>query len=93
MTGDRYLRTVLTVIAIALCALAANSWMTTFELSRAEAQSPKYEHSIPKAWGKVIGIAGSGDLLLEDAEGVLRQVEIQGKSPEYPRVKVLLKRS
>ena len=96
MNGDRYLRAVLTVIAVALSAIAVNTWMTTMPLSRAEAQSARYEISIPKAWGKVIGFSGGGDILLEDTEGTLRQVESygdKGKDKDFPRVKVLTKRN
>ena len=94
MKGDRYLRTVLTVIAVALSALALNAWMTTMPLSRAEAQGAQYEVSIPKAWGKLIGFSGGGDILLEDSEGTLRQVEMYGdKKKDFPRIKVQARRN
>jgi hypothetical protein len=94
MKSDRYLRTVLTVIAVALSAIALNAWMTTMPLSRAEAQSAQYEVSVPKAWGKVVGFSGGGDVLLEDSEGTLRQVEMYGdKKKDFPRIKVQAKRN
>ena len=94
MKGDRYLRTVLTVIAVALSAIALNAWMTTMPLSRAEAQGAQYEVSIPKAWGKLIGFSGGGDILLEDSEGTLRQVEMYGdKKKDFPRIKVQARRN
>ena len=94
MKGDRYLRTVLTVIAVALSAIALNAWMTTMPLSRAEAQGAQYEVSVPKAWGKVIGFSGGGDVLLEDSDGTLRQVEMYGdKKKDFPRLKVQAKRN
>lgn len=92
MSSDRYLRTVLTVIAVALGAIAVNAWVSTIGLPRAEAQGAKYEISLPKAWGKVVGFAG-GDVLLEDSDGNLRQVETYGKGSDFPRVKVFSKRN
>lgn len=87
MLRDRYLRGVLTVIAVALSAIALNAWLTTVGLPRAEAQGAKYDISIPKSWGKVVGFAG-GDVLFEDHEGNLRQVETYGKGSDFPRIKV-----
>jgi hypothetical protein len=91
MIGDRYLRAVLTVIAVALSAIAVNAWLTTTGLSRAEAQGAKYEVNLPKSWGKVVGFS-SGDMLFEDNDGNLRQVETYGKG-DFPRVKVHAKRN
>lgn len=96
MTIDRYTRSVLTVIAGALTALAAHAWLGPAPLGSAigvtavEAQTSaaQYEISLPKAWGKVVAY-GSGNLLLEDKDGTLREVDMRGKPPEYPRVKVL----
>jgi hypothetical protein len=95
MRADRYTKIVLTVIAVALVALALNPWLSTLALPPAEAQSAvaKYEVAIPKAWGKVLGYSGGGDVLLEDKDGVLRQVEMHGKAPEYPKIKVYATRN
>ena len=96
MKSDRYLRVVLTVIAVALSAIALNAWMTTptIGLSRAEAQGAQFEVAIPKAWGKIVGFSGGGDILLEDNEGTLRQVEMYGdKKKDFPRLKVQAKRN
>jgi hypothetical protein len=94
MKSDLYLRGVLTVIAAALSAIAVNAWMTSMPLSRAEAQGARYEVSVPKAWGKVIGFSGGGDVLMEDSEGTLRQIEMYGdKGKDFPRLKVQAKRN
>ena len=93
MSSDRYLKTVLTVIAVALSAIAVNAWLPSTAPTRAEAQGAKYEVTMPKAWGKVIGFAGGGDVLLEDAEGTLRQVETYGKGSDFPRIKVQVRRN
>ena len=95
MRADRYTKIVLTVIAVALVAVALNPWLSPLALPSAEAQSgvAKYEVMIPKAWGKVIGFSGGGDVLLEDKDGALRQVEMHGKAPEFPKVKVYATRN
>jgi hypothetical protein len=89
MKLDRYLKGVLTVIAVALVAIAVNPWLQRLSLSSAEAQTSaaKYEITIPKAWGKIIGFSNQ-NLLMEASDGTLRAVDLEGKAPEYPRVKV-----
>jgi len=89
MRTDRYLKAVLTVIAIALVAIAATSWRATPAPHRAEAQTaaPKYEINLPKAWGKILSFSNN-NLLLEGTDGTLRIVDLEGKPPEFPRVKV-----
>ncbi len=97
MTVDRYTKGVLTVIAVALTMIAAGFWIgpqdwTAWMSPRiALAQTgPQYEHVIPKAWGKLVGY-DSGNLLLEAADGTLREVDMRGKPPEYPRIKVMVR--
>jgi len=89
MRSNRYLEAVLTVIGLALVAIAANSWLATLALQRAEAQiaTAKYELNLPKAWGKILSFSNN-NLLLEATDGTLRIVDLEGKAPEYPRVKV-----
>lgn len=89
---DRCVKTLLTVIALALVAIAANLWIRTLGPGWAEAQGspPQFELSIPKAWGKVVGY-GSGNLLMEAPDGALREVDVRGKAPEYPKVKSLVR--
>lgn len=92
MTLDRYTKAVLTVIAVALVALAVQPWapllLGASRPDPAEAQTPaaKYEVVVPKAWGKFIGFSNN-NLLLESSEG-MRIVDVEGKPPEYPKVKV-----
>jgi hypothetical protein len=96
MTIDRYTKGVLTIIAIALTFIALNLWLApppwfqTLGATPAEAQGsgPQFETSIPRAWGKVIGYS-PGNVLLEAPDGSLREVDIRGSGPDYPRVKVL----
>jgi len=95
MTGDRYTKGVLTVIAVALTMIAAGVWLgPTRGISEprvAEAQTgPQYETVVPKAWGKLVGY-DSGNLLLEAPDGTLREVDVRGKAPEYPRIKALVR--
>jgi hypothetical protein len=92
MTADRYTKIVLTVIALALVALAGRPLVETLRPAPAQAQTtaPKYEVTVPKAWGKMVNF-GNNNLLLEDKDGTLRVVDVEGKMPEYPKVKVLIK--
>ena len=89
MKLDAYAKAVLTVIAIALVAIAANPWVQRLSLSAAEAQEARYVVTIPKAWGKIIGFSNN-NLLMEDREGTYRSVDLEAKS-EATRLKVLLK--
>ena len=94
MTLDRYTKAVLTVIAVALVALAVQPWAPLLlgagRPDPAEAQTPaKYEVAVPKAWGKFIGFS-NGNLLLESSDG-WRVVDVEGKMPEYPKVKALIR--
>ena len=92
MKADTYLKGVLTVIAIALAAIAANPWLRHLSLAPAEAQTaePKYTITIPKAWGKITSFSNN-NFLMEASDGTLRVVDVEGKAPEYPRVKVQAK--
>ncbi len=91
MTLDRYVRVVLTVIAIALVAIALNPWLALVReplaLPRAAAETAqaKYEHTIPKAWGRFVAYS-NGNIVLEAPDPTLREVDLRGKPPEYPKV-------
>ncbi|HEV8643580.1 MAG TPA: hypothetical protein VGV13_21090 [Methylomirabilota bacterium] len=89
MTLDRYLKAVLTVIAVALVAIAVTPWLQLVVPAPAEAQP---ELNVPKAWGRLVGYS-DGNLLLETPDGSLRVIEITGKPPEYPKTKALVKRN
>ena len=58
----------------------------------AQAQSPaaKYEVAVPKSWGKLVAYSNN-NLLLEASDQTLRIVDVEGKGPEYPKVKVLIR--
>ncbi len=79
----------LTVIAIALVALAARPWISGPDPAQAQTSAAKYEVSIPKAWGKLVAYSNN-NLLLEAPDHSLRIVDVEGKAPEYPRVKALI---
>jgi len=88
MLTDRYVKGVLTVIAVALVAIAAHLWVSPLRPSTVDAETPaKYEVGVPKAWGKLVGFSNN-NLLLESSDGVLRIVDVEGKEPEYPKIKV-----
>ena len=96
MNVDRYTKVVLTVIAMALMTLAVRPWVESglamLRPSAAQAQTiaPKYEVVVPKVWGKMINFS-NGNLLLQDGEGNLRIVDVEGKAPEYPKIKALIR--
>jgi hypothetical protein len=89
---DRYTRIVLTVIAVALVVIAVRPWTPGMLPGAAQAQTvtPKYDVAVPKSWGKYVGYSNN-NLLLEAADGTLRIVDVEGKAPEYPKVKVVIR--
>lgn len=95
MAADRYTKAVLTVIAVALAVIALRPWLPESgllealrpDLAQAQPSGAKYEVSVPKAWGKLVGFSNN-NLLLEASDQSLRIVDVEGKAPEYPKVKV-----
>ena len=88
MLADRYVKGVLTVIAVSLAAIAVNLWVSRLSPSVAVAETPaKYEVGVPRAWGKLVGFSNN-NLLLESPDGMLRIVDVEGREPEYPKIKV-----
>ena len=94
MSIDRYVKTMLTVIAVALVVIAVRPWVPdglfgALAPDAAQAQSavPKHDITVPKSWGKLVGYS-TGNLLLEASDGTMRVVDIEGRAPEYPKVKV-----
>ena len=88
MLADRYVKGVLAVIALALVAIAADLWQGQLRPAAVDAQTlARYEVSIPKAWGKLVGFSNN-NLLLESSDGLLRIIDVEGRDPEYPKVKV-----
>ena len=97
MTIDRYTKAVLSVIAVALVVIAvrpyvpASIWLTALQVEPAQAQTmAAREATIPKAWGKLTSY-GSGNLYLEGPDKSLRIVDLDGKPPEYPKLKWIIK--
>ncbi len=45
---------------------------------------------VPKAWGKFIAFSNN-NLLLEAPDQTMRIVDVEGKAPEYPKVKVQIR--
>jgi hypothetical protein len=95
--ADRYVKIVLTVIAVALVAIAVHPWLAATSMLDSVAPTPaqaqavaKYEVMIPKEWGKYIAFS-NGNLLMEAADKSLRIVDVEGKPPEYPKVKALIR--
>jgi hypothetical protein len=92
---DRYMKVVLTVIAVALVIIAVRPLAPSVverlqpQVAQAQTIAPKYEVVIPKAWGKYIAFSNN-NLLLEGPDG-WRIVDVEGKMPEYPKVKVLIR--
>jgi hypothetical protein len=98
MIADRYVKAAVTVIAAALVVIAVRLWFpeTGFletarpDLANAQTAAAKYEVAVPKSWGKLAGYSNN-NLLLEASDQTLRIVDVEGKMPEYPKVKVLIR--
>lgn len=90
MKADRYTKTVLTVIALVLAVIAVRPWLPEPGAAVAQTTIPKYDVVIPKEWGKLVAY-GNNNLLLEGSDKVLRVVDIEGKAPEYPKIKALIR--
>ena len=97
MTIDRYTKAVLSVIAVALVVIAvrpyvpASIWPTALQVEPAQAQTmAAREATIPKAWGKLVSY-GSGNIYLEGPDKSLRLVDLDGKPPENPKLKWIIK--
>jgi hypothetical protein len=98
MIADRYTKILLTVIAVALVMIAARPWLPESgmlgavrpEAAHAQGAMPKYEVNVPKDWGKFIAFSNN-NLLLEAPDKTWRIVDVDGKMPEYPKIKVLIR--
>ena len=103
MTIDRYTKVVLTIIAVALVAIAARPWLPESgwrgldgvrpAAAHAQGMTPRYEVTVSHAWGKFIAFSNA-NLLLEAPDQTWRIVDVDGdgKPPEYPKVKTLIRR-
>jgi len=97
MKIDRYTKAILTVIAVALVVIAARPyfpasiWTGALQVAPAQAQTmAAREATIPKAWGKYVSYSG-GNIQLEGADRSIRIVDLDGKPPEYPKLKWIIK--
>lgn len=98
MIVDRYTKIVLAVIAVALVVIAVRPWLPESrmlqavgpEAAHAQGAVPKYEVVVPAAWGKFVSFSNN-NLLLEAADQTLRIVDVEGRAPEYPKIKVLIR--
>jgi hypothetical protein len=90
MSADRYTNLVLTVIALTLVVIAVRPWIPDATPAAAQTEAAKYEVSVPKSWGKYLAYSNN-NLLLEESDGSLRIVDVEGKAPDYPKVKVLIR--
>jgi hypothetical protein len=87
---DRFVKAVLTVIALALSVIALRPWLPEPGAVQAQTPMPKHEVTIPKEWGRFISF-GNNNLLLEAPDKTLRIVDVEGRAPEYPKVKALIR--
>ncbi len=98
MIADRYTKAVLTVIAVALLVLAVRPWVpesgvrAALRPAPAQAQTAvaKYEVTVPKARGKFVAFSNN-NLLLEAPDQTMRIVDVEGKAPEYPKLKIQIR--
>jgi hypothetical protein len=98
MTAGRYTKAALTVIAAALVVIAARPWLPEGGLSSAlrprpavaQTAVPKFEVTVPRAWGKFIGFSNN-NLLLEAPDHTLRVVDVEGNAPQFPKIKMLIR--
>jgi hypothetical protein len=92
---DRYTKIVLTVIAVALVVIAVRPLMPSVlerlqpGVAQAQSTTPKYDVVIPKSWGKYLAYSNN-NLLLESPDG-WRIVDVEGRAPEYPKIKALIR--
>ena len=97
MIVDRFSKAVLVIIAVALVVIAARPWLPESailqavrpESAHAQGSIPRYELNMPKAWGRLVAFSNNM-LLLEAPDKSLRVVEVDGKMPDYPKIKVLI---
>jgi len=90
VTHDRYVKVLLTVIAFALTVIAVRPWLPEPGAAQAQMPIPKYDVTVPKEWGRFIAFSNN-NLLLEAPDKTLRVVDVEGRAPEYPKIKALIR--
>ena len=90
MAHDRYVKVVLTMIALALTVIAVRPWLPEPDMAQAQTPIAKYDVTVPKEWGRFIAFSNN-NLLLEAPDKTLRVVDIEGRAPEYPKIKALIR--
>ena len=90
MANDRYVKGALTVIALALAVIAVRPWLPEPGAAQAQMPIPKHDVTIPKEWGRFISFSNN-NLLLEAPDKTLRIVDVEGRAPEYPKIKALIR--
>ena len=96
MRLDRYTHALLTLIGVALAAIAVNLWIGPAGLRVAgprvaEAQAGK-QITLPKDWGKPVGFI-AGHVYLEAADGTIRLVNIGGAGAPIGSVGLVIARN
>ena len=84
--------------AVALAVIAVRPWFPEPgrlwtvgpEAAHAQGAVPKYEVTLPKAWGKLVSFSNN-NLLLEAPDQTLRIVDVEGRAPEFPKIKVQIR--
>ncbi len=95
MRIDRYTKALLTLIALALAAiavtpwLAAGRWPAALRPGGAEAQAVR-QIAVPKDWGKAVGFI-PGYAYLEAADGTIRLVSIASEPVGHAALVILRK--
>ena len=82
MQIDRYTKVMLTVIALALAAIASRPWGQLAWPTSAEAQA---EFALPKAWGRLVTVYNM-EWFFEAADGAIRVYRADTRAVvTYPR--------
>ena len=83
---NRFIAVLLTVTGVALVALVVNPWITAAGVYSDAAEKgipigegPPPPQSMPKVWGRVVGVTADKWLVFEAADGTVRMVALGGR--------------